>query len=182
MKIIFTVLFLVVVQVCNAQSSSCENLIKNKERDQQQIDELGRQVAYYKNLLHTTKAIRSATYEDIRYDIQRVRGLRKDGTILIEFTYQNMDEGLMDALQVEKAVIVEPLGKRFQTTQVSLTADGRFRAVDLVPGVPYKALTVMRKTSADFPTMRTLVLYIFPRDNISSPEPVIFENVPVVWE
>ncbi len=182
MKHFLTVVAIAMAMPCAAQLSSGAPTTEESLRDKLQIAELSQQVAYYKTALNLSKALRSNTFEDLSLAIKTVRGLRKDGTIVIEFEYQNTSQRQRGSLQTERAVLVDPQGNQYQTSQVMLHTDGRVHTRDLVPKVPYRGGLVFRKTGVEFPMIRALILYFYPEDNISNPQPVVFESIPIVWE
>lgn len=182
MKKLQLVLVILAAQLLPAQKAQQLSLVEQSKIDKLQIEELTRQVDYYKKTLNFSKAIRSANFENMKFTINDVRGLKKDGTVMIEFSYTNMSKDLHESLQFEKAVLVDSQGKQYNTSQVFLTSDGKIRVIDLVDGIPYKGALFFKKSSNYFPIIRALILYAYPKDQLSNPEPVVFENLPVIWE
>lgn len=176
------VLVLLAAQLLPAQNGPQLSLVEQSKIDKQQIEELTKQVDYYKKALNFSKAISSAHFENLRLSINDVRGLKKDGTVIIEFSYTNMSSELHKSLQFEKAVLVDSQGKQYHTPQVFLTTDGKIRVIDLVDGIPYRGALFFKKSTNYFPIIRALILYAYPKDQLSNPQPVVFENLPVIWE
>ncbi|MGA9213246.1 hypothetical protein [Kaistella sp.] len=182
MKTKLTVLTLVLAQCLSAQLADYNVLSEQAKLDQTQIEELSKQVDYYKKFLNLSKVIRTSTFENIQIELNDIRGLKKEGKIMVEFTYKNMGAEMRKALQFEKAIIVEFEGNQYQTQQVFLTLDGKIRVNDLLHGIPYKGAMFFHKSNRYFPIIRALVLYIYTKDQLSNPEPIVFENIPVIWE
>ena len=166
----------------SAQGTDYLTLTKQIKLHQFEIEELTKQVDYYKSTSNYSKAIRSVNFENLQFTINDVRGIEKDETIIVEFTYTNLSKDLQDSLQFEKAVLVDSKGKQYSTSQVFLAQDEKIRVLDLVKDIPYKGGLMFRKTTDYFPIIRALILYAYPQDQLSNPEPVVFENLPVMWE
>lgn len=183
MKLKLTMLMFTLAQLHAAQLSDCIELNKKIDIHQLEIDELSRQVIYYRNTLNTAKAIRSATFEDIQYNINQVTGSKKDGNILLRFTYKNLQGDTRKILQCEKAVIIDPQGNQNQTHQVYLSPNGgKIIANDVLTKIPYQGAMVFKKNTSYFPVIRALIVYVYTIDNITNPKPVVFENIPIIWE
>lgn len=183
MKIKITLLMLALAQAYCAQLSDCGEAIEKIDNHQLEIKELSRQVHYYKNLLNLSKAVRSSAFEDVQYTINQVTGSKKDGTILVRFTYRNLNDHPRKILQCEKAVIVDTQGNQHQTNQVYLSPNGgKILASDVLAKIPYQGAMVFKKSTAYFPVIKALMVYAYPLDNLTSPKPVVFENIPVIWE
>lgn len=56
------------------------------------------------------------------------------------------------------------------------------RAEKIKSYIPIKENFVFKTEEMDFPILRILKILVYPKDNISSPKEVIFENIAVVWE
>lgn len=181
-KSLLTVLIGLAAQIVSAQDPDYATLTKQVKTHQLEIEELTKQVNYYKTTLQYSKAIRSIKFENIQVTINDVRGIKKDGNVVIEFTYTNLSKELQESLQFEKAVLVDSQGKQYNTSQVFLAQDGKIRVLDLVRDIPYKGGLIFKKTTDYFPIIRALILYAYPKDQLSNPEPVVFENLPVMWE
>lgn len=183
MKSKLTLLMLVLAQLNAAQLSDCADLDEKLNIHQLQINELSKQVNYYKTLLNATKAIRSSTYEDMQFNINQVIGSKKDGSIMMRFTYKNLKDETRRTLQCEKAVIIDTQGNQHQTNQVYLAPNsGKILANDVLKGIPYQGAMFFKKNTAYFPVIRALIVYVYPVDNLTNPKPVVFENLPVIWE
>lgn len=169
---------LMLAQLLCGQSSDLTAKLLQKE---QEVRDLSLQVKYYKTVLNSTRAIRSATFENIRFDLTQVTGSRKDGSLVIGFSYNNVGD-TRKTLQCERALLVDMQGNQHQTTLINLAPNGKVIAYDVLPKVPYRGAIIYKKLNYYFPVIRSLVLYIYPKDNISNPSPVVFENVPVIWD
>lgn len=169
--------FMLAQLICGQTSDIAAKLLQKE----QEIRELSLQVKYYKTVLNSTKAVRSATFENIRFDLTQVTGSRKDGSLMIGFSYHNHDDS-RKTLQCERALLVDMQGNQHQTTQISLAPNGKIIAYDVLSNVPYRGAIFYKKLNYYFPVIRSLVLYLYPEDNISNPSPIVFENVPVIWE
>lgn len=169
--------FLLAQLLC-AQSADTQSQLQQHE---QEIRELSRQVQYYKNALNTNKAIRSATFENIRFDITQVIGSKKDGTVEVNFLYTNLSPNRRP-LQCERAQLVDPQGNQHLTTQLYIAPNGRIVANEVLSKTAYRGGLLFRKQNSYYPTIRALSLYVYPQDNISNPVPVVFENIPIVWQ
>lgn len=180
MKIKLLLMSLTLAQEFYSQASDSTYFINKLNQNRLEISELSTQVQYYKNILKSSKAIRTATFEHIQFDINQVSGSRKDGSITLGFTYKNLADPRR-ILQCEKAVLVDLQGQQFQTTNVYL-APNKVVVNDVLKDVPYRGGIFYNKVNSYFPTIRALILYVYPSDQISNPMPVVFENVPVVWE
>lgn len=172
---------ILLAQILCAQADGVQTTVQQHAQHEQEIEELSRQVQYYKNILNTNKAIRSATFENIRFDLTQVIGSKKDGTVEINFLYTNLG-GPRRSLQCERAQIVDPQGNQQLTTQMYLAPGGRVIATDVLPKTAYRGGLLFRKQNSYFPVIRSLSLYIYPQDNFSNPVPIVFENVPVIWQ
>jgi hypothetical protein len=56
------------------------------------------------------------------------------------------------------------------------------RAEKIKSNIPIKGNFVFKTEETDFPIFRILKILVYPKDNMSSPKEVIFENVAVIWE
>mgnify|MGYP003604959206 CR=1 FL=1 len=56
------------------------------------------------------------------------------------------------------------------------------RAKKIKYNIPIKGNFVFKTEEMDFPILRILKIFVYPKDNISSSKEVIFENIAVVWE
>lgn len=166
------------VQIFCAQSADPKNQLRQHELE---IKELSRQVQYYKNALNVNQAIRSVTFENIRFDVTQVIGSKKDGTVEVNFLYTNVGPTLR-SLQCERALMVDPKGNQHLTTQMYIAPNGRIVANEVLPKTAYRGGVLFKKQNSYLPTIRSLALYIYPRDNFSNPVPVVFENIPVIWQ
>ena len=183
MKLKLAMLMLTLAQLHAAQLSDCVELNKKVDTHQLEIDELSRQVNYYRNTLNTAKAIRTTTFEGMQYNINQVTGSKKDGNILLRFTYKNLTDATRRTLQCERAVIIDPQGNQNQTNQIYLSPNGgKILVDDLLSKIPYQGAMIFKKNTSYFPVIRALIVYVYPIDNITNPKPVVFENIPVIWE
>ena len=56
------------------------------------------------------------------------------------------------------------------------------RAEKIKSYIQIKGNFVFKTDETNFPIFRILKILVYPKDNISSPKEVIFENIAVVWE
>jgi hypothetical protein len=56
------------------------------------------------------------------------------------------------------------------------------RAEKIKSNIPIKGNFIFKTEETDFPILRILKILVYPKDNMSSPKEVIFENVAVIWE
>lgn len=169
---------ILLAQILCAQSADTPSQLQQHE---QEIEELSRQVQYYKNTLNVNKAVRSATFENVRFDLTQVIGSKKDGTVEVNFLYTNIGP-TRRSLQCERAQIVDPQGNQHITTQMYIAPNGRIVANEVLPRTAYRGGLLFRKQNSYFPTIRALSLYVYPQDNFSNPVPVVFENIPIIWQ
>lgn len=181
MKIKILLISLVLAQLFYSQNADYAQLSQKLNQNRLEIFELSRQVQYYKNVLNSTKAVRKATFEDLDIDITQVIGSRKDGNIAISFNYKNTADSPRRILQCERAVMVDMQGNQYQTTHLYLAPNGKVVTNEILQNVPYKGGILFKKTDAYFPIIKALILYLYPIDQISNPQPVVFENIPVIW-
>ena len=178
MRINFILPVLCMAQFYFAQSLAVNN--RPMPSDEQLVKELSQQVQYYKGILRSSKAVRSATFEKIRFDINQVTGSRKDGNVVVAFGYENLEE-TRQLLQCERAVIVDVEGNQYLTTNIFLAPGGKIVVNDILSKVPYRAGIFFKKLPY-FPVIKALVMYVYPDDKFSNPVPIVFENIPVVWD
>lgn len=182
MKIKLLSVLLVLAQQLYSQNANYAQLNEQLNQNKLEISELSRQVQYYKKVLNSTRAIRSANFEDLNLDITKVTGSRKTGSIEVLFNYKNTHSTTRKNFQCERAVIVDMQGNQYQTTQLFLAPNGRVVAVDILQNVPYNGGVMFKKVGNYFPVIKALILYLYPSDQLSNPQPIVFENIPVIWE
>jgi hypothetical protein len=56
------------------------------------------------------------------------------------------------------------------------------RAEKIKSYIQIKGNFVFKTDETNFPIFRILKILVYPKDNMSSPKEVIFENVAVIWE
>ena len=85
-------------------------------------------------------------------------------------------------LSILRASAIDARGNQFQTYEVYVAPNKNMRAEKIKSYIPIKGNFVFKTDETDFPILRILKIMVYPKDNISSPKEVIFENIAVVWE
>ena len=98
------------------------------------------------------------------------------------FIYENNSFETRDFLQCQEASAIDARGNQFQTYEVYVAPNKNMRAEKIKSYIPIKGNFVFKTEEMDFPIFRILKIFVYPKDNISSPRGVIFENIAVVWE
>ena len=68
------------------------------------------------------------------------------------------------------------------TYEVYVAPNKNMRAEKIKSNIPIKGNFIFKTEETDFPILRILKILVYPKDNMSSPKEVIFENVAVIWE
>lgn len=182
MKNIISSLMLFSTCLFSAQKSDCSTIQKELENSKIEVAVLSKQNIYYKETLNLLKPIKTTIVDDVQFSITKIIGSKKDKTITITFLYENNSFETRDFLQCQEASAIDARGNQFQTYEVYVAPNKNMRAEKIKSNIPIKGNFVFNTEETDFPILRIVKILVYPKDNISSPKEVIFENVAVIWE
>lgn len=182
MKNIISSIMLFSASILTAQKTDCTTLQKELENSKIEIAELSTQNLYYKETLNLLKPIKTIIVDDVEFSITKITGSKKDKTITVTFLYENKSSETRDFLQCQEASAINPQGNQFQTYEVYVAPNKNMRAEKIKSNIPIKGNFVLKTEETEFPIFRILKILVYPKDNMSSPKEVIFENIAVVWE
>ena len=182
MKNIITSLMVFSMSFLSAQKNDCTTIQKELENAKIEVAELSKQNQYYKETLNLLKPIKISISDDVEFSITKIIGSKKNKTITVTFLYENKSSETRDFLQCQEAYAIDARGNQFQTYEVYVAPNKNMRAEKIKSNIPIKGNFVFKTDETDFPILRILKILVYPKDNISSPKEVIFENVAVIWE
>ena len=182
MKNIISSLMLFSTCLFSAQKSDCVTTQRELENSKIEVAELSKQNIYYKETLNLLKPISTNIVDDVQFSIAKIIGSKKDKTITVTFLYENKSSETRDFLQCQEAYAIDARGNQFQTYEVYVAPNKNMRVEKIKSYIPIKGNFVFKTEEMDFPIFRILKILVYPKDNISSPKEVIFENIAVVWE
>ena len=182
MKNIISSLMFLFIGIISAQKSDCATTQRELESAKIEVAELSKQNIYYKETLNLLKPISTDIVDDVEFSITKIIGSKKDKTITITFLYENKSFEIRDFLQCQEASAIDARGNQFQTYEVYVAPNKNIRAEKIKSNIPIKGNFVFKTDETNFPIFRILKILVYPKDNMSSPKEVIFENVAVVWE
>ncbi len=182
MKNIISSLMLFSTCFFSAQKSDCVIIQKELENAKIEVAELSKQNIYYKETLNLLKPIKTTIVDDVEFSITKITGSKKEKTITVTFLYENKSFEIRDFLQCQEASAIDERGNQFQTYEVYVAPNKNMRAEKIKSNIPIKGNFVFKTEEMDFPILRILKILVYPKDNMSSPKEVIFENVAVIWE
>ena len=165
-----------------AQKTECTTIQKELENAKIEVAELSKQNLYYKETLNLIKPIKTSVVDNVEFSITKIVGSKKDKTITITFIYENKSFESRDFLQCQEASAIDPQGNQFQTYEVYVAPNKNMRAEKIKSNIPIKGNFVFKTEETNFSIFRILKILVYPKDNMSSPKEVIFENVAVIWE
>jgi len=128
------------------------------------------------------KPISTNIVDDVEFSITKIYGSKKDKTITVTFLYENKSSESRDFLQCQEAYAIDARENQLQTYEVNVASNKNMRAEKIKYNIPIKGNFVFKTEEMDFSIFRILKILVYPKDNISSPKEVIFENIAVVWE
>lgn len=166
----------------SAQKSDCVTIQKELENSKIEVAELSKQNLYYKETLNLLKPIKTSGVDDVEFSITKIIGSKKNKTITVTFLYENKSSETRDFLQCQEAYAIDARGNQFQTYEVYVAPNKNMRAEKIKSYIQIKGNFAFKTEEMDFPIFRILKILVYPKDNISSPKEVIFENIAVVWE
>jgi len=182
MKNTISSIMLFSASILSAQKTECITIQKELENAKIEVAELSKQNLYYKETLNLLKPIKITTVDDVEFSITKIVGSKKDKTITVTFLYENKFFETRDFLQCQEASAIDPQGNQFQTYEVYIAPNRNMRAEKIKSNIPIKGNLTFKSEESDFPIFRILKILVYPKDNMSSPKEVIFENVAVIWE
>lgn len=182
MKNTISSIMLFSASILYAQKTECTTIQKELENAKIEVAELSKQNLYYKETLNLIKPIKTSIVDDVEFSITKIVGSKKDKTITITFLYENKSSESRDFLQCQEASAIDPQGNQFQTYEVYVAPNKTMRAEKIKSNIPIKGNFVFKTEETEFPIFRILKILVYPKDNMSSPKEVIFENIAVVWE
>ena len=182
MKNIISSLMLFSTCLFSAQKSDCSTIQKELENSKIEVAELSKQNLYYKETLNLLKPIKTTIVDDVEFSITKITGSKKEKTITVTFLYENKSSETRDFLQCQEASAIDAKGNQFQTYEVYVAPNKNMRAEKIKSNIPIKGNFVFNTEETDFPILRIVKILVYPKDNISSPKEVIFENIAVIWE
>ena len=179
-----TISCLMLFSIClfSAQKSDCVSIQRELESAKIEVAELSKQNIYYKETLNLLKPIKTTTVDDVEFSITKIYGSKKNRTITVTFLYENKSSETRDFFFFFEAYAIDARGNQFQTYEVYVAPNKNMRAEKIKSNIPIKGNFVFKTDETDFPILRILKILVYPKDNISSPKEVIFENLPVIWE
>lgn len=182
MKNIISSIMLFSASILSAQKTDCTSIQKELENSKIEVAELSKQNLYYKETLNLLKPIKTDVVDDVQFSITKIIGSKKDKTITVTFLYENNSFETRDFLQCQEASAIDARGSQFQTYEVYVAPNKNMRTEKIKSNIPIKGSFVLKTEETEFPLFRILKILVYPKDNMSSPKEVIFENVSVVWE
>ena len=126
--------------------------------------------------------VKTTIVDDVEFSITKITGSKKEKTITVTFLYENKSSETRDFLQCQEASAIDVRGNQFQTYEVYVAPNKNMRAEKIKSYIQIKGNFVFKTDETNFPIFRILKILVYPKDNMSSPKEVIFENVAVLWE
>lgn len=184
MKKILTISGILLINIFYAQKTNCSQLEQELTNKTSQIDQLQKQVEYYKETLDLLKPISTVSLDGMTFSITKAIGSVKNKTINFIFTYQNTDSTDRKFFQCEQAFGIDPQGNQLQSYEVFVGANNGIRVENIKPNIPTKATLIFKTTEINFPIIRILKIKIYSNDSLKNgtTQDLIFENIPLTWE
>ena len=182
MKNIISSLMFLFIGIISAQKNECSTILKELENSKIEVAELSKQNIYYKETFNLLKPISTNIVDDVQFSITKITGSIKEKTITVTFLYENKSSETRDFLQCQEASAIDARGNQFQSYEVYVAPNKNMRAEKIKSNIPIKGNFVFNTEETDFPILRIVKILVYPKDNISSPKEVIFENNAVIWE
>ena len=132
--------------------------------------------------MNLLKPISTNIVDDVEFSITKIYGSKKDKTITVTFLYENKSSESRDFLQCQEAYAIEARGNQLQTYEVYVAPNKNMRTEKIKSNIQIKGNFVFKTDETDFPIFRILKIMFYPKDNMSSPKEIVFENIAVVWE
>lgn len=182
-KIILSVALVSSVMVSAQTKNGCSELQSRVENQKLEIVELTKQNQYYKETLDLLKPLASATAENLKFDVVKIVGSKKDKTLYVYYTYTNTTDSPRKYFQPNQAYFVDPQGNQVSSYEVFASAD-RERVENIQPNVPMKGVLKFKIEVFDFPLIKLLNLKV---GNVETSKNglfsnLVFKNLPVNWQ
>lgn len=182
MKNTFILLFVFLSIGFFAQTKDCSKLEAEITKNKSEIAELSKQNLYYKETLNLLTTVKSATFEEMQFDLIKIEGSRIEKTLSVQFIYKSLAKENRNFLQFEQALGIDPQGNQFHNYEVSVAANSGIRVENIQPNIPIKGSVVFQVSETDFPLIRILKMKVFSKDLSNPVGEIVFENIPVSWK
>jgi len=144
---------LVLANIMFAQSV-CSHLETELKKSKLEIEELSKQVAYYKETLNLLKPIAQASANNLEFTITNATGNKVNKTLVITYLYRNTSDTVRKYYQGMSSYIVDDRGNQNNTYEV-LANKERSRVESIQPDIPMKGFIKFKINEIDFSYYKT---------------------------